>query len=106
MRLNEVYAAHATREPGVYIIQCNITDAAGETYDAVSVVRPNDPHGLNPILRKWMEDNPGFTVGPYPPPIADKTRAAMSPLPVRQLRLGLFGDAHHEISENARRTGV
>lgn len=90
--LNEVRSITATPEDGVYVVECNITDVFGETYDAVSVVRPDDRHGLNPALRRWMADNPSAAVRPYAPPPAptqEEARAAMQPLTARQFRLGL-----------------
>ncbi|RVH87800.1 hypothetical protein CN204_04170 [Sinorhizobium meliloti] len=92
MTLNAVRSVAATNEDGVYVVECNITDALGETYDAVSIVRPDDHHGLNPTLRKWMSDNPSASIAPYTPPPAptqDQVRAAMKPLTARQFRLGI-----------------
>jgi hypothetical protein len=89
MALNQVYSIAETQEKGVYKLSINMTDAIKETYDCHYISRPDDTFGLNPTIRQWMADNPGFKIGPYQPPIADETRAAMPPLSARQLRLGL-----------------
>lgn len=90
LKLNAVYAVKERSEAGVYLVECNITDAAGETYDGVSVVRPDDPYGLNPVLREWLAANPDFPITPYTPPSPEELRASLPPLTARQLRLGLL----------------
>ncbi|MDK1377086.1 MULTISPECIES: hypothetical protein [unclassified Sinorhizobium] len=92
LTLNSVSEIRRTKEADVFAVSCNITDMEGETYDAVSFVRPDDPFGLNPVLRQWMTDNPDFPVGDYIPPTPEEIRAGMPPLTARQLRLGLINN--------------
>ncbi|AWI60338.1 hypothetical protein [Sinorhizobium fredii] len=87
--LNNVYSVSATEEEGVYILECNITDMQGDTYDAEYVTRPDDSFGLNPTIRQWLSDNPEFPIEAHVPPTIEEIRAAMRPLTARQLRLGL-----------------
>ncbi|YCI03610.1 hypothetical protein M1D34_05105 [Ensifer sp. D2-11] len=94
--LNQVYSIAETQEKGVYKLLINITDAIKETYDCHYISRPDDTFGLNPTIRQWMANNPGFTVGAYQPPIADEARAAMPPLSARQLRLGLVSTGFNQ----------
>lgn len=93
MELNQVYSAKATQEPGVVILSCNLTDMNGATYDCEYCSRPDDPYGLNPVIRAWIAANQA-QIQPYvepPPPTAEELRAAMPRLTGRQLRLGLLG---------------
>ncbi|MCA1440310.1 hypothetical protein I6F07_08815 [Ensifer sp. IC4062] len=90
LSLNAVHSVHATTEHGVYIFDCNVTDAFGETYDAIHCYRPDDTYGLNPLAGQWLADNPQFPVQPYTPPTPAEIRASMSPLSARQFRLGLL----------------
>lgn len=93
MKLNKVYDITATADPGVYHVNCNITDFAGETADGVHAVSGDDPHGLSPVVWQWMLDNSDFPIAPYvppAPPTAEGIRAAMPSLTARQLRLGLL----------------
>lgn len=89
LKLNSVSAIIATAEPGVYVVQCNITDVHGETYDAVYYSRASDRCGLNPTIRQWLADNSSFPIQPYAPPTGEEVRASMPLLTARQLRLGL-----------------
>lgn len=89
MALNQVYSIAETQDEGVYKLLINMTDAVKETYDCHYISRPDDIFGLNPTIRQWMADNPGFPVDPYQPSITDEARAAMPRLSARQLRLGL-----------------
>lgn len=87
--LNIVHGITATAEPGVYIVNCNITDADGET-DTDYCSRPDDPFGINPAIRQWISDNPDFPIAPYVPPSVEEVRASMSALTARQFRLGML----------------
>ncbi|WEX89540.1 hypothetical protein PZN02_003043 [Sinorhizobium garamanticum] len=89
--LNAVYSVYATAEHGVFVLDCNVTDAFGETYDAVHCYRPDDSYGLSPLAGQWLADNTSFPVQPYVPPTPAQIRASMSTLTARQLRLGLLG---------------
>lgn len=87
--LNTVHGITATAESGVYMVNCNITDADGET-DTDYCSRPDDLFGINPAIRQWISDNPDFPIAPYVPPTAEEVRASMPALSARQLRLGLL----------------
>ncbi|WP_026621284.1 hypothetical protein M728_001851 [Ensifer sp. WSM1721] len=87
--LNEVHAIVETAESEVYQLSINLTDMSGQTYDCDYLSRPDDAFGLNPTIRKWLADNPYFSVQSYAPPTAEQIRASMSSLSARQLRLGL-----------------
>lgn len=88
--LNFVSTVTATPESGVFILQCNITDVEGNTYDADYCSRPEDVFGLNPTIRRWLIDNTGFPIQPHVPPTTEKIRASMPSLSARQFRLGLL----------------
>ncbi|ASY63467.1 hypothetical protein SJ05684_c20250 [Sinorhizobium sojae CCBAU 05684] len=88
--LNSVASIKATSERGVFILRCNITDAEGNTYDADYCSRPDDMFGLNPMVRKWLADNPSFPIRPYIPPTAAEVRASLPRLTARKLRVGLL----------------
>jgi hypothetical protein len=87
--LNSVAAIRAASEPDVYILDINLTDRDGATYDGVFISRPSDPFGLGPAVRQWIVDHPEFPVDPYVPPTAEEIRSAMAPVTRRQLRLAL-----------------
>ncbi|MCG5481216.1 MAG: hypothetical protein KK478_19605 [Ensifer alkalisoli] len=89
LTLNSVSAVFATAEPGVYVVQCNITDVHGENYDTNYYTRASDEFGLNPTIRQWLTDNSSFPIQPYAPPTAEEVRASLPPLSARQFRLGL-----------------
>ncbi|AFL52833.1 hypothetical protein ABIE78_001277 [Sinorhizobium fredii] len=89
MTLNEVHAIFATAEPEVYELSINLTDMSGQTYDGEYLSRPDDTFGLNPIIRKWLAENPNFPIQSHTPPAAEQIRASMLSLSARQLRLGL-----------------
>jgi hypothetical protein len=74
LKLHEVQAIHKTVEPGVFHIMCKITDFEGQTYDALHVLRPEDPYGLSPTIRKWIADHPAFPVQDYVPPTQEEIR--------------------------------
>lgn len=97
LKLNSISAVMATAEAGVFIVHCNMTDNDGDTYDAEYGSRPEDPYGLNPTIRQWIEDNPGFPIQPYVPPTAEELRPHMPKLTARQFRLG-FVQAGHAIA--------
>lgn len=90
LTLNDVSSIAETDEENVYIVHCNITDAFGDTYDTEYCTRPDGKHGLNPVIRKWMADNPNFPVDVYVPPTVEEQRASLQSLTSRQLRLGLI----------------
>ncbi|QRY69167.1 hypothetical protein JVX98_13170 [Ensifer sp. PDNC004] len=89
MQLLSVHSITATLEPGVYMVGCRTVDNDDFESDVVQTVRPDDPYGLGPVIRKWMTENPDFPVGPYVPPTVEEVRAGMQPLTARQFRLGL-----------------
>ncbi|OAP37414.1 hypothetical protein [Sinorhizobium americanum] len=90
MKLNQVHSVRATRNQDVYELSSNITDITGASYDTIYMSRPDDPYGLNPSVRKWLQENPDATIEPYVPPTSEQIRASMPPLTARQLRLGLL----------------
>lgn len=66
--INTVYKVYATNEPDVYVLYVNITDGNSETYDCNYVSRPDDPYGLNPMIRAWLAEHLGsIEVVPYRP---------------------------------------
>lgn len=91
--LNEVFSITKIDQAGVtYACSVNMTTPDGDTFDAVHVYRATDPHGLSPILKQWLIDNPNFPIGNYvepPAPTIEQVRAEMLPLTPRQLRLTL-----------------
>ncbi|MEJ6847562.1 hypothetical protein V3589_15240 [Sinorhizobium fredii] len=90
--LNTVYAVTATIEPEVFIVDCNITDVHGDTYDAEYCSRPEDAYGLNPEIRQWLADNPDFPVDPYVPPTDEEMRANAPSITAKQLRMQIVAD--------------
>ncbi|MEY9531678.1 hypothetical protein [Sinorhizobium fredii] len=90
MQLNRVHSISATQDEDVYELSCNITDTTGASYDTVYVSRPDDPYGLNPSIRTWLQKNLDASIKPYVPPTDEQIRASMPPLTARQLRLGLL----------------
>ena len=91
LSLNEVYSVQKTREDGVLLVKCNITDLQDAVYDCDYVSRPEDGFGLNPTIRKWLDDNRDFPVADYVPPTDEESRRIMPSLSARQFRLGLVG---------------
>lgn len=67
MELNEVYSVSATEKQDVFRLSVRMT-VCGETFDTDYWSYPDDPHGLNPIIRQWLTDQEGqYTVEPYAP---------------------------------------
>lgn len=69
-----------------------IIKISGVEYSVEHGYSPDDPHGLSPVLKDWIEDHPEFPIGAYappPPPTLEELRAQIPPLTARQLRLGL-----------------
>lgn len=89
MQLNYVHFVKATREQEVFEFSCNITDTTGANYDTIYVSRPDDCYGLNPTLRKWLQENLDASIEPYVPPTEEHVRSSMPSLTARQLRLAL-----------------
>lgn len=92
LSLNAVTSVSATESNGVYVVECNITDMQGATYSTSYVTRSGDSYGLNPVIQKWLADNPNVTVNPYRPPAADQIREGMPSISARQLRLGMLNN--------------
>lgn len=67
LSLNEVYSVQKTKEDGVLLVKCNITDLDDVVYDCDYVSRPEDSFGLNPAIRKWLVDNDDFPISAYVP---------------------------------------
>ncbi|WP_331373771.1 hypothetical protein [Sinorhizobium chiapasense] len=91
--LNSVASVTATAETGVFIVNCNITDLDENTYDTDYCSRPDDPFGVNPTIRAWLDENPDFPIAPHVPLTPEQVRAEMPPLSARQLRLGLINNS-------------
>ncbi|WDZ78747.1 hypothetical protein PWG15_09755 [Ensifer adhaerens] len=91
LSLNDVYSVQKTREDGVLLVKCNITDLEDAVYDCDYVSRPEDGFGLNPAIRKWLTDNSDFPFVDYVPPTDEESRQVMPSLSARQFRLGLVG---------------
>lgn len=89
MKIHEVFAVRGSGEPGVYIIDVELTDTYGERYRCDYVSAPDDSFGLNPVIRKWLEENPTFPVQPYVPPTAEELRGLMPPLARTKFKLAL-----------------
>jgi len=88
--LNAVHSVAATADDGLFIVNCNVTDDKGATYDCDYVTNATDPHGLNPTVWQWLQDHEGeYSIQPYVPPTIEQIRAAMLPVTARQLRLTL-----------------
>ena len=87
MQLHQVYSVKANKEPLVYILNADITDAFDETSRVDYTSRPDDPFGLNPTIRKWLQDNVGsYTIEPHVEPVLtpEEIRAQMPALTSRQ----------------------
>ncbi|TVZ64124.1 hypothetical protein BCL32_4330 [Rhizobium mongolense USDA 1844] len=56
LTLNEVHSVRATAEADSYVLFFNLTDFRGDTYDCEYCSRPDDPYGLNPVIRQWLTD--------------------------------------------------
>jgi hypothetical protein len=90
--LHAVGSVRATTEPGVFVVEVDVTDVEGERYECEYVSRPEDEVGLAPTIRRWLAENDGsYIVVPYAPPTPEKIRASMPELSARQFRLGLLG---------------
>ncbi|WLR91023.1 hypothetical protein [Shinella zoogloeoides] len=88
LALNSVASVKATPENGVYLLDCNITDRDGFTYDCEYCSRPEDMFGLNPTIREWLVENEGsYQVVPYVPPTVEEMRATFPLLTSRQFWL-------------------
>lgn len=93
MEINSVTGIFATAEQGVYAVECEYTNDVGVAELARHSYRSNDPYGLSPLIKAWLEENPDFPIDPYvppEPPTPEEVRAHMPPLSARQLRLGLL----------------
>jgi hypothetical protein len=90
--INEVYSIALFDASGeTYAFEVNIT-LNGETFDAIHMYRANDPHGLSPLVKQWMIDNPDFPIADYvapSAPTAEELRSQMPAITPRQLRLTL-----------------
>lgn len=86
--LHEVFEVRATNVEHVYVVDVELTDMTGERYRADYVSAPDDPFGLAPTVREWLNTNE-YEVVPYVAPTIDELRAGMFPITPRQLRLAL-----------------
>jgi hypothetical protein len=85
----QVHKITDTDRQGYYVLDITLS-INGETERVENYLSaPDDPHGANPVIRVWMNQNPDFPVHPYVPPEAADPREAMPLLTARQFRLGL-----------------
>lgn len=88
----EVHKITDTEREGAYVLDVTIS-VDGQTMRSEKFLSaPDDPHGVNPAIRKWMNQNPEAQVHPYVPPLPptpEEIRAAMPKLSARQFRIGL-----------------
>lgn len=63
MIINQVFQVRATGEQNVYLLTLIINDH-GQTYQCQYVSSPDDPHGINPSLREWLNTNE-YTILPH-----------------------------------------
>lgn len=77
-------------------VECNVTiidprSGASETLEATHVYRASDPHGLSPVIKQWLTDNPNTVIHPFVAPefTPAELRETMPSLTARQFRLGL-----------------
>lgn len=93
LTLNEVHSITSIDAHGeTFACEVTITDRDGFTFDTTHMYRASDPHGLSPILKQWVLDNPDFLIADYvepPAPTAEEIRAKMPWITPRQLRLTL-----------------
>lgn len=91
----EVIAVHKitdTERDGAYVLDITISVDGVTEHIEKFLSAPDDPHGVNPAVRKWMNQNPDAMVEPYVPPenTDEEKRKGMPALSARQLRLGLL----------------
>ena len=83
--LNRVNSIRASGVTGVLVVNVDLTDIHGNTYTTDYGSHPDDPHGINPVLRAWLVANAGkYTILPYIPPTVEQSRANMPNLSARQ----------------------
>lgn len=90
--LHKVHSVKATATSGVYEVDATITTLDEDVNRDIFISRHDDPYGIGPSVRQWLEMNPEFPFIPYEPqlPTPEEVRARMPSLTVRQLRLGLI----------------
>jgi hypothetical protein len=61
--LVSVNSVTSTPQVDVFVVHVTLRDETGETFDADYGSYPNDPNGVNPAIRQWLDDNLGnYTV--------------------------------------------
>ncbi len=93
----QILAVKATNEQNAYMVTMTIRYNGQEPPIQVDYFsRPDDPYGLNPVLRKWLTGNLGqYEISAYVPPqprTLEEIRDQMASLTARQLRLALVRD--------------
>lgn len=58
LSIQSINTVTATEETGVFIVSAMIADHTGHVELCNYVSRPDDPYGLNPGIRAWLETNP------------------------------------------------
>lgn len=89
--VSEVHKITDTERPGVYLLDISLS-INGDIQRCSYISAPDDPHGANPAIRIWMNQNPDAQVHPYvppPPPTPEEIREKMPKLSARQFRIGL-----------------
>ncbi len=76
MNLNSVHSVTCTKDADAFAVNCNVTDAFGDTSDCDYVTRPGDDSPINLALQEFLATNPGFPKNPYVPPISGAYRIA------------------------------
>lgn len=89
--IDEVHAIIATADESALQIDVSITDADKDiSLRFTHSYRVDDPNGLSPLLKAWMEENDGaIPVTPYVPIVLtpEEIRAQMLPLTARRFWL-------------------
>lgn len=85
----EVHKITDTERQGSYLLDITVS-VNGVNHRDHFISTPDDPHGPNPAIRKWMNQHPEFPVHSLPD--TPDPREDWTPLSARQLRLGLLAN--------------
>lgn len=88
-----INSVKATEEQDVLLINYTLGTMTSDFW-----YRPDDPYGLSPAIREWLQANEGnYEIEPYvpPPPLSpEELREQMPPVTARQLRLTLVRNGY------------
>jgi hypothetical protein len=74
--LVSVNSVTSTPQADVFIVHVTLQDETGVTFDTDYGSYPNDPHGVNPAIRQWLEDHRGnYDIDAPVEPTIDDLRA-------------------------------